>query len=632
MSIRLQGFGASPGLATGRAVVMAAAHGHGAAGGGNAGGGGAQAEECPSIAANDVEREVARFARGVELACAQLEKVRLDAKGRLGAEQAAIFEAQLLMAQDPYLAESVVQKIRGGLVTAECACMEAFEENAAMLAALDDVYLAARAADIREMGARILLCMAKDEGGAVGAGSSACELPAGSVVVAENLAAANAACLDPGRVRGVVLRGGGSTSHTSILLRALGIPAVVSAIAVDAAGNGAAEGVAGIRDGDTIMLNGDSGEVVVGPDEREMADFQARAAAMAEEQLHLAQLRDLPSVTLDSRRVELSANIGGPGDIKAALDAGAEGVGLFRTECFFIDRPAMPSEDEQFEAYRTVLTAMAPRPVIVRTLDAGGDKHIPYLNLVDEANPFLGLRAIRLCLQEIEVFRTQLRALLRASAHGNLRIMFPMVATRSELLMARAALCEAKNQLADEGVAVTEHIPVGIMVEIPSAAVCADVLARECDFFSIGTNDLVQYTMACDRGNPSVGYLNDPFSPAILRLIAQVIEAGRAQGIPVGMCGEMAGMPLAIPLLVGMGINELSMAASSVPRAKQIVRSIDSRSATATCAEVRTLEDAAEIRAHLANARWGLAAPPTTGGAVGACRQGAQPPFGGRNG
>lgn len=599
MSRRLRGAGISPGLAIGRAVVMTQAPRPGM--NDDSAGRGAAAE-CSS-APGDVAHEIERFERGVRRASAQLEEVRIDAERRLGSNEAAIFAAQLLMAQDPSLAESVVERIRSGLVTAECACIEASEEHAAMLAAIGDPYLAARASDIREVGNCIVRCMRGDSrAGADEAGADTCEMPTGSIIIAEDLPAADAALLNPAQVRGVVLRhGSGATSHTAILLRAMGIPAVASVAAAAEAGYDA--GTDQLRDGDAVVVDGDAGEVFMCLDEQELAAFARRAAALDEERLRLAELRDVPAITLDSRRVEVFANIGNPDDIRLALDSGAEGVGLFRTEFLFIDRPMMPDENEQFEAYRSVLAAMAPRPVIIRTLDVGGDKHISYLNTANEDNPFLGLRAIRLCLRETDVFKTQLRAMLRASIHGNLRIMFPMVATRAELLMARAALCDVAQQLAADGITVSPHIPVGIMVETPAAAVCADVLARECDFFSLGTNDLVQYTMACDRGNPAVGYLSDPFSPAVLRLVAQVIEAGHAQGIPVAICGEMAAMPLAIPLLIGMGIDELSMASSSVPRAKQIVRSVNSRSAADIWSRVRKLSDAEQVRAYLESVR-----------------------------
>jgi phosphotransferase system enzyme I (PtsI) len=339
--------------------------------------------------------------------------------------------------------------------------------------------------------------------------------------------------------------------------------------------------------------------VSVNPGDEELLLLRGQARAFGEERERLGLLRELPSVTLDGKRVELAANIGNVADADAAIRAGAEGVGLFRTEFLFIDRDSMPTEQEQFEAYKQALFAFAPRPVVIRTLDIGGDKEIPYLNMPKEDNPFLGYRAIRLCLDRRDIFRTQLRALLRASVYGNLRIMFPMIATLGELREAKAELVKVRAELAGEGIGVSPTIQVGIMVEIPAAAVDADVLAPECDFFSIGTNDLVQYTMACDRGNPKVAYLSEPFTPAVLKLIRRTIDEGHKQGIWVGMCGEMAGMPEAIPLLLAMGLDEFSMSAGAVPRAKEIIRSLNSEDLIAVWDRVKKMGTAEEIKAHL---------------------------------
>ncbi len=569
MSSKLAGIPVSPGLCIGRAVCARATDTHDA---------GRRIDQV------EVESEIARFKDAVRKACGELQAIQSTTSARASECESAIFQAQLLMLQDPTVRESVESRIRCDLVSAEAACLMVCEENAQMLQTLDDEYLAARAQDVRDISQRLVSCLTGRS-----AGLLPTALPENPVIIADDLSPSDAACLDPSQVSAVVLDRGGPTSHAAILVRALGIPAVMA--------TGAATEMA--TDGDVVLVDGGSGDVTLNPDDDERAGFEVRVEAAREEKRRLELLRDLPAVMADGRRLRLVANIGGPGDIKMVKAAGAEGIGLFRTEFLFIDRTSAPDEEEQLEAYRQVLCEMAPHPVVVRTLDAGGDKCIPYLAIPDEPNPFLGIRAVRLCFREEELFRTQLRALLRASIYGDLRIMLPMVANIEELRAAKRILEDVRHELLTVETAVADEIPVGIMIEIPSAAVAADILAKECDFFSIGTNDLVQYTMACDRGNPHVGYLNDPFSPAVLRLIASVIRAGRDARIGVGMCGEMAGMPIAIPLLAGMGMDELSMVPSSLPRAKDIVRNLDSRSAASVWKRVEHMITGSEIRSYL---------------------------------
>ncbi len=570
MSVRLVGVAASPGLGIGRAVVLSQSQ-----------------VECArhSIDPGDAGEEVCRFTRAVKMTVKQLNILRGEVAAKLGESEAEIIAAQAIMASDPSLAESVANRIMQELIFAERAVYEACEEQACMLEKLGDEYFAARAADIRDVGRRIIAGLA----GVADLAVFPEGLEDGTVLVAKDLAPSEAAAIDVTKVTGIVLDRGGRTSHTAIFACSLGIPAIV--------GLGNAAEI--IKNRDLILVNGNKGEVMINPNADELSKFTEEVNSAALRNKQLSRMRDFPSVTTDGRQVQLAANISGIREISLVKDSGSNGVGLFRTEFLFADRESAPSEDEQFETYKEVLSELAPCPIVIRTLDIGGDKEIPYLKLPSEDNPFLGLRAIRLCLKEKNLFRTQLRALLRASNFGVLRIMFPMVADVSELRLAKRELDNVRTELRAEGVHVAENIEVGIMVEVPSAAVQADVLARECDFFSIGTNDLIQYTMASDRGNPAVWYLNDPFHPAVLRLIARTIEEGHLKGIWVGMCGEMAGNPPAIPLLIGMGIDELSMAPSLVPRVKEIVRELDYSVSKDVWNKVQQMSDKGEIRSYL---------------------------------
>lgn len=601
MRAMLKGIPASSGLCLGRAYVVSRS-GTGIA--------------MRSISAGEVAAEIDRWNAAVKAAVSELEKIRDDVARRLGEAEASILGAQVMMLSDPTLAESVHEMICSRLVSAEKATFDTCDEQAKALEALDDPYFAARGQDMRDIGQRLVrhlqgggdVPLAEALAGLAGDGTgdgtgvatstgTVGDIAAGSdagtavstVLVAEDLAPSETASLHSLKIGAIVLQKGGKTSHTAILARSFGIPLVAAVEDL----------MSTIRTGDTLMVDGDEGTVAVEPDDAEVAEFHGRLLAALERRKKAEQLRDLPAVTKDGKRIELAANIGSEQETQLVKDSGANGVGLFRTEFLFLDRSTMPTEEEQYEVYKKVLSDLKPHPVVIRTLDAGGDKDIPYLNLAKEENPFLGLRAIRLCLKEKDAFRTQLRALLRASVHGTLRIMFPMIATLQELREAKSELAAVSEQLKAEGVPVAENIQVGIMVEVPSAALQAGDLARECDFFSIGTNDLIQYTMACDRGNSSVGYLNDPFHPAVLSLIHHTILKGHEHGIWVGMCGEMAGNPLAIPLLVGMGIDELSMAPSAVLRAKEIVRGLDLAQATAIWDDVRQLGTNADVKTRL---------------------------------
>ncbi|HIP87092.1 MAG TPA: phosphoenolpyruvate--protein phosphotransferase, partial [Anaerolineales bacterium] len=491
----------------------------------------------------DREAEWARFQAALEVARERLAEVCARAREDVGDEQAAIFQAQALMLEDPELLRTVRATIEEKGLNAEAALVDAAEEYAQMLESLDDEYLRARAADVRDVATCVLRALLGV------ADSPTVGLTVPSVILARDLTPSDTVLLDKSLVLGFCTAEGGATSHTAILARGLGLPAVV----------GAGPKVLEVPDGTSVILDGTEGVLLIDPDEETVSAYRARRAAsvtiLKEAQAHA----HAPAVTRDGHRVEVVANIGNVEGARAALEAGAEGVGLLRTEFLYLERDHLPDEEEQYRAYRAIVEVFGERPVILRTLDIGGDKELPYLDLPQEMNPFLGLRAIRLCLARPDLFRPQLRAALRAGAVGNLKVMFPMVATLEEVREARAVLEACRAELQAEGYAVAEEMEVGIMVETPAAALMADHLADEVDFFSIGTNDLSQYTMAADRTNAHVAGLASAFHPAVLRLVGEVIQAAHRKGKWVGLCGELAGEPLAIPILLGLGLDEFSM-------------------------------------------------------------------------
>ncbi|HET6691852.1 MAG TPA: phosphoenolpyruvate--protein phosphotransferase, partial [Miltoncostaeaceae bacterium] len=496
------------------------------------------------------------------------------------AATADILDAQALALADTELMGAAHAAIDGGRSAAR-AWHDAVDAAAAAYDGLDDEYLRARAADLRDLGRRVVARLAGDATAGDGA-------PA--VLVAEDLGAAEVAELDPARVRALATAAGGPTSHASIIARGLGIPAV--------AGLGAS--ALAIPDGTMLIVDGGAGTVDVAPGAEAVAAHEARAREDAAREARARERSGEPAVTADGRHVEVAANIGGPGDVAAAVAAGADGVGLLRSEFLFLERAEPPSEDEQAAAYAEAARAFGGRRVVVRTLDAGADKPLRYLPRAAEANPFLGVRGLRLALEHPEALRTQLRAALRAAAAGPIGIMFPMVSEVDELRRARAALDEAREALAREGVEAPA-VEVGAMVEVPAAAIMAEELAAEADFLSIGTNDLTQYVMAAERGNAGVARLSDPVHPAVLRLIAGVARAGRAGGARVAVCGEAASDPAAVPLLVGMGVGELSVAPRRVPLVKAQVRGLDADAAGALADRAMGLEGAAEVRALVAS-------------------------------
>ncbi|WP_312096917.1 phosphoenolpyruvate--protein phosphotransferase [Niallia sp.] len=500
----------------------------------------------------NAENEISRFQEALSKAKSELEAIREKANKELGADKAAIFEAHLLVLSDPELIAPIEDKIKTDLVNAEYALKETTDMFITMFESMDNEYMQERAADIRDVTKRVMSHLL----GVHLANPSM--ISEEVVVVAEDLTPSDTAQLNRQFVKGFTTDIGGRTSHSAIMARSLEIPAVV----------GTKKATEEINNGDLVIVDGLKGEIHINPTPEVVESYKKTAEQYEQQKAEWAKLVNEQTVSSDGVHVELAANIGTPNDLEGVINNGGEAVGLYRTEFLYMGRDQLPTEDEQFESYKAVLEGMKGKPVVVRTLDIGGDKELPYLDLPKEMNPFLGFRAIRLCLEEQDIFRTQLRALLRASSYGNLKIMFPMIATLNEFRAAKALLEEEKANLTAEGVKVAEKIELGIMVEIPSTAVLADQFAKEVDFFSIGTNDLIQYTMAADRMNERVSYLYQPYNPSILRLVKMVIDAAHKEGKWAGMCGEMAGDETAIPLLLGLGLDEFSMSATSILKAR----------------------------------------------------------------
>ncbi|HHZ8890956.1 TPA: phosphoenolpyruvate--protein phosphotransferase [Staphylococcus aureus] len=530
----------------------------------------------------DVEGEVAKFNNAIEASKVELTKIRNNAEVQLGADKAAIFDAHLLVLDDPELIQPIQDKIKNENANAATALTDVTTQFVTIFESMDNEYMKERAADIRDVSKRVLSHIL------------GIELPNPSmidesvVIVGNDLTPSDTAQLNKEFVQGFATNIGGRTSHSAIMSRSLEIPAIVGTKSITQE----------VKQGDMIIVDGLNGDVIVNPTEDELIAYQDKRERYFADKKELQKLRDADTVTVDGVHAELAANIGTPNDLPGVIENGAQGIGLYRTEFLYMGRDQMPTEEEQFEAYKEVLEAMNGKRVVVRTLDIGGDKELSYLNLPEEMNPFLGYRAIRLCLAQQDIFRPQLRALLRASVYGKLNIMFPMVATINEFREAKAILLEEKENLKNEGHDISDDIELGIMVEIPATAALADVFAKEVDFFSIGTNDLIQYTLAADRMSERVSYLYQPYNPSILRLVKQVIEASHKEGKWTGMCGEMAGDETAIPLLLGLGLDEFSMSATSILKARRQINGLSKNEMTelANCAvDCATQEEVIEL-------------------------------------
>lgn len=530
---------------------------------------------------DQIDHEIERFKSGREKASKQLNAIMLKASETLGEEKAAIFEGHIMLLEDEDLEQEIESRIRSKLETADAAVNSVFQAQAAELESLEDEYLKERAADIRDIGKRLLKNILNMHIVDLSAISEE------SILIASDLTPSETAQLNLDKVLGFITDLGGRTSHTSIMARSLELPAIV----------GTSDATKNIKNGDYVILDGVNNNIYVNPNADLIEQLKAVQAEYVNNKNELAKLKDLPAVTLDGHQVEVCANIGTVRDVAGAERNGAEGVGLYRTEFLFMDRESFPTEEEQFQAYKAVAEAMGSQAVIVRTMDIGGDKDLPYMNLPKEENPFLGWRAIRIALDRKEILHAQLRAILRASVFGKLRIMFPMIISVEEVRILRAELEILKAQLREEGKAFDESIEVGVMIETPAAAIIAPHLAKEVDFFSIGTNDLTQYTLAVDRGNELISHLYNPMSPAVLALIKQIIDASHKEGKWTGMCGELAGDERATLLLLGMGLDEFSMSSISIPGIKKIIRNANFKEVQALAAQALAQPTAEDVLA-----------------------------------
>lgn len=532
----------------------------------------------------DAAAEVERFKGALDTTLKKTEELAADLATRVGEKEAEIMQGHMMLLMDPMLTGEIETAITGESICAEYAIEQVCTTYADMFASMDDELMQQRATDMRD----IKECMQRELLGLESVDIAA--LPAGTILVAKDLTPSMTAGIRPENVAGIVTELGGKTSHSAILARALEIPAVVAVPDL----------MSQVENGHVIVLDGSEGIVYVDPDQAVVDEFAAKREKFLKEKKELEQYIGKPTMTKDGVHIELVANIGKPEDLEKVLQYDGEGVGLFRTEFLFMDRTAMPTEEEQFEAYKAVAEGLKGKPVIIRTLDIGGDKEIPYMGLTRDENPFLGYRAIRFCLdRKDDVYRPQLRALLRASAYGNIKIMVPMVTCIEELREAKALIEEIKKELDEKNIPYKKDIEVGIMVETAAASLMADVFAKEAAFFSIGTNDLTQYTMSVDRGNDKVSYLYSTFNPAVLRSIKRIITCGREAGIMVGMCGEAASDPLMIPLLLAFGLNEFSMSASAILFSRKLITGYSVEELQAVADKAMSFATAAEVEAYM---------------------------------
>lgn len=532
----------------------------------------------------DIDTEVKNFMEILEITKAETEEMSQILEKNASAKEAEILFGHIMLMSDPMLVDEIVNRIKNDKVCAEYAIDEVCNQYAAVFASMDDELMQQRSTDMHDIKLRLIKKILGIES------TDLSKLPYGSILVAKDLTPSMTAGLNPENVLGIVTEFGGKTSHSAILARALEIPAVV----------GISDLPDDIKDDTDILIDGENGEVIILPNEEEKAEYEKKRNEFASNKELLKKYRELSSISKDGKRVEIAGNIGSPEDVNKVIENGGEGIGLFRTEFLFMDRDSMPSEEEQFESYKKVAVAMDGKPVIIRTLDIGGDKEIPYMGIQKDENPFLGYRAIRLCLDRKEdIYIPQLRALLRASAFGNIKIMLPLITSMDEIREAKALIETIKAEFDSKNIAYNKDIEVGIMIETAAASLLADIFAKEVDFFSIGTNDLIQYTMSVDRGNVKIAGLYSPFSPAVLRSIHRIITEGKKAGIMVGMCGEAAADPLLIPVLLSWGMDEFSMSASSILKARQIISICDSEALRTKVNKVLELATESEITNYL---------------------------------
>lgn len=537
-----------------------------------------------SIRKEEVKKEIQRFRKALEKSKKEFREDKIQMLKILGKSHAKLADAYLMILEDPILTTDVEKEIAKELVNAEYVVWNVLNEISRTFDALQDDFFKERKNDIQEVGQKLLRDLLGKKK------TKLAEMTEESIVVAHNLLPSDTVALKTGLICGFAIDVGGKTSHTALLAQSLEIPAVV----------GLKDITGYIRSGQTLIVDGNQGLVIIDPDPATLANYVKEREVQVREKQELVKIKDLPAQTLDGKKIELAANIETADDVKAVQTYGAQGIGLFRTEYLFMNRTTLPSEEEQYESYSKAVKRMHPHPVIFRTLDIGGDKLSALVNgYTTEVNPFLGLRAIRFCLKYPEIFRTQLKALLRAAADGKIRIMFPMVGSLQEFLQGKDIFESAKKELMHQNIPFDSHVELGTMIEVPSAALTADVLAKEMDFFSIGTNDLIQYTLAIDRVNENVASFYDPMNLSILRLIKMVVDAAHENGKWVGMCGEMASDTQFTQLLMGLGLDELSVVPSFTPKIKKIIRSTNYSEARRQASEILTLKDPQEIRKHL---------------------------------
>ena len=565
MTNQLKGIGASVGLAIGKAIWWKK-----------------EKQNVTEQKIDSVENELKRLEDAVQIAMQEITELKEQTKEKIGEEEAEVFQAHLTFLSDPEYIGKIKERIQQEKKNAEFICEQVTQSTCEILSSLDDEYMQARADDIRDVGNRLLSILSGESR------FDPAQLQAGDIVVAEELTPSETAQF-PKELSGILTKKGSKTAHAAIIARTMGIPAIV----------GLGKSIEEIHDGDRLIVDGEKGEVILNPTK----DLEQSIAIQIKEQQkrkeEALEKAAEAAVTKEGKQIHIFANIGNPNDLQDALDHYAEGIGLFRTEFLYLENQDWPTEEEQYEAYSKVLTAFGDRPVLIRTLDIGGDKDLPYADLPKEENPFLGHRAIRYCLDHPDIFKTQLKALLRASVHGNLWIMLPMIENPSEIQATKKLLQKCQEELTEQNLPYREQIPLGIMIEIPAAAINSDLLAKEVDFMSIGTNDLAQYTLAADRGNEKVAHLYDAAHPAVLRLIQMTAQSAKKAGIQVGICGELAGDPLLTEVLVGLGIDELSMSATAIPETKQKIRQIQLDSAQQLAQQVIKLEDSQQVRDYL---------------------------------